>query len=721
MNRVLVAHTPLGATWWATRLQGHEALSSLYEFRLELKSKEPGIDIQSMIGETCAVECQTSSSSVRYFSGLVISVAAKGRSGKEHWLYELTVAPKLWFASRRADFKIYQNLTVQAIADEVLQQNAINYEWRLKNSYKTWEYIVQYGETDLAFLLRLFGHEGIYFWFEHGQNGEKLILADHFSVHEPFAGYEAIPYYPPDVSRVDEDHFHTWYASRAAEPGRFVHTSYDFKHPYRNLETEFNDPRGHLFDQYEIFSYPGTYTESEQQYGQEYAAARLQGLQARQNVIVLEGAVRGALPGCCFLLRNHPVESYNREFTITQVEFRAQNNDYVGTSHAKEEEASFYAKVSAIPADLQYRTPPEKFKMPRAHGPDTAVVVGPPGFEIHTDKYGRIKVHFHWDRYGKKDGQDSCWIRVSSPWAGTSTGTVSIPRVGQEVVVGYEHGDPQRPLVTGCVFNAQQAQSWGLPANKTQSGLMSRSTPGGGPKNFNAIRFENATGKEEMWVHAERDRKQEVKNDDSLWVGGNQTVTIDGNETIEIKGNRAETVHGNETIAITGNRFKAVSGNELVDIKGNRVEKVKGKRVEIVEGHRHGIVSGGEVVRIESGRVEIVGGNRTVKAAGNIVFSTPKTLTITGTEKVVINSASFTLNAPDWHDHGYFHIENYGLALSFKGVEIGSTFFECFIKVIDFGDTILTKDDVIIKIREAQAALETKIFNLLFSTFTSFM
>jgi type VI secretion system secreted protein VgrG len=265
MNRILVAHTPLGEDWWAVGLQGNESLSSLYEFRLELKSKNPDIDIQAMIGETCAVECKTDLlSSIRYFSGLVIAAMAKGKSGK-YWLYELTIAPKLWFASRRADFKIFQNLTAQGIADDVLQRNAIlNVEWRLNNSYKTWEYIVQYGETDLAFLLRLLGNEGIYFWFEHGQDGEKLILGDHFNVHEPFAGYETIPYYPPDASYVDEDHFNAWSANRVAEPGKFVQASYDFMHPSENLKAESSDPRGHLFDQYEIFSYSGAFTASEQ-------------------------------------------------------------------------------------------------------------------------------------------------------------------------------------------------------------------------------------------------------------------------------------------------------------------------------------------------------------------------------------------------------------------------------------------------------------------------
>ncbi|MCL1824620.1 MAG: type VI secretion system tip protein VgrG [Betaproteobacteria bacterium] len=545
MNRVLTAHTPLGKTWWATSLQGGEALSSLYGFRVELKSKRSDIDTQALIGEVCSVACEGNLVAVRHFSGLVIDAAAKGRVD-DHWLYELLIAPKLWYASRRADFKIFQNQTVQAIADQILQQNAIHYEWRLKGSYRIWEYIVQYGETDLSFLQRLLGHEGIYFWFEHTPGGEMLILGDHFSTHVPFVGYESIPYYPPDASRVDEDHFHAWHASRIPEPGKFVHTNYDFKHPSQDLQTEFSDPRGHLFDQYEIFAYPGTYTEGERQpYGQDYAMARLQGLQGEQESIVLEGAVRGVIPGCCFRLTKHPLEKQNREFLITQAEYRARNNDYESTSRSQEEESGFYARITAIPVERQYRQPSWEIKMPRARGTDTAVVVGPPGSEIHTDEYGRIKVHFHWDRYGKKDGNDSCWIRVSYAWAGSNFGGICIPRVGQEVVIDYEHGDPQRPLVIGTVYNANQMPPWVLPANKTQSGLMSRTSPGGGVDNTNAIRFEDAKGKEEMWVRAERNRRLEVKKDESTWIGNDRTQQVDGKHVEQVRKDIAVTSGAN--------------------------------------------------------------------------------------------------------------------------------------------------------------------------------
>jgi type VI secretion system secreted protein VgrG len=572
MNRVLVANTSLGKTWWAVSLQGSEALSSLYGFRLELKSKKSDIDTQSLIGEACSVACEGNLRAIRHFSGFIVNASARGKVD-DHWFYELLIAPKLWHASRRADFRIFQNQTVQAIADQILQQNAILYEWRLKNSYKTWEYVVQYGETDLAFLLRLFGHEGVYFWFEHNPDGEKLILGDHFSTHEPFGGYAAIPFYPPDASRVNEDHFHTWHASRVPESGKYVHTNYDFKQPSKDLKAEFTEPRGHLFDQYEIFAYPGTYVEPEQQFGQDYAMARLHGLQTEQDTIVLEGAVRGVIPGSLFSLTKHPVQSHNREYIITRAEYRARNSDYEATGRSRSEEASFYARVSAIPGDRQYRLPPGEIKMPRAHGPDTAVVVGPPGSEIHTDEYGRVKVHFHWDRYGQKDGNDSCWIRVSYPWAGSGFGGIQIPRVGQEVIIDYEHGDPQRPLVVGRVYNAKQMPPWSLPANKTQSGIMSRTSPGGGADNTNAIRFEDAKGKEEMWVRAERDRRLEVKRNESTWVGNDRTQQVDGQHVEQVK----------KSIAVSSgaNISHTAGGGILLEAKTKIVFKVGGSSIEM--------------------------------------------------------------------------------------------------------------------------------------------
>jgi type VI secretion system secreted protein VgrG len=248
-------------------------------------------------------------------------------------------------------------------------------------------------------------------------------------------------------------------------------------------------------------------------------------------------------------LTRHPVVSLNREYMITRAHYVATNSDYEGAG--KGDEAYFNVRIEALPVDRQYRST-QKTPKPRTRGPETAVVVGPAGSEIHTDQYGRVKVHFHWDRYGKKDGEDSCWIRVSYPWAGSKFGGIHIPRIGQEVIVDHEYGDPDRPFITGRVYNAKQMPPWDLPANKTQSGLMSRTSPGGGTDNTNAIRFEDARGKEEMWVRAERNRRLEVKNDESTWIGNDRTQQVDGNHVEQVR--KEIVVNGGANIAHTAGK-----------------------------------------------------------------------------------------------------------------------------------------------------------------------
>ncbi|MDR2093417.1 MAG: type VI secretion system tip protein VgrG [Azoarcus sp.] len=599
MHRVLIAHTPLGETWWATNLEGDEALGALYTFYLSLKSNNSDIDCQALIGEMAAVELEAQRGIRRYFSGQIVNVSAQGQRG-EHWAYEAVIAPKLWHASRRSDFKIWQNLTVRDIATEVLGNNAIRFEWRLKYNYKTWEYLVQYGETDLDFLSRLFAHEGIYYWFEHGKRGETLILGDHFTTHEAFGGYENIPFYPPDEARADEDHYFGWHAAREPEPGRFMHRDYDFKRPWKDLTTEYYDPRGHLFDHYERYFYPGNYTEPDD--GRSYAAARLETLQRKQDVIALDGRVRGAIPGCRFTLRNHPRADQNRELVITKAHYEIANNDYEGAS-GTDDGAHFRVEIEALPANRQYRTEhsPEK---PRAHGPETAVVVGPAGSEIHTDQYGRVKVHFHWDRYGQKDGRDSCWIRVAYPWAGVNFGSIHIPRVGQEVIVDYEYGDPDRPIITGRVYNARQMPPWDLPANQTQSGILTRSSPEGMYSNANAIRFEDAKGREELWLHAERDQRIEVENCENHSVGANRNKSVGNDESTSVGRNRTQQV-GGKHVEIVDKDIAVYSQT------GNIVTTALAKSIKL-EAAEHIVfkVGGSAIIMNADGTIQIYGAQR---------------------------------------------------------------------------------------------------------------
>jgi len=446
-HRLIQAHTPLNDALWAVSITGREALSSLYHFTVRFKSDSPDLDCQAMIGQLCALELETDQNGKRWLSGQMVDFAATGQEGR-HWVYEATVSPKLWHASHRADFRIWQDKTVPDILDQVLSENAVRFDKRLKLEYKTWTYLVQYRETDLNFILRQLEHEGIFFWFEHAEDGETLVLADHFTSHPDCPSYGTVPYYSGVQTRPDQDHFDGWRLTRRVETGRLIHSDYDFENPSSDLTTEYADPRGHAFDQYERFHYPGDYIDTK--HGNQYAANTLDRLQGAQETVHLSGRVRGAAPGHCLTLSEHPRADQNRHLTLTAVSYDIADNDYEATESSNT--TRFRVEVEAIPADRQFR-PPLSTPKPRARGVETAVVVGPSGEEIHTDEYGRVKVHFHWDRYGQKDGKDTCWIRVASPWAGSNFGAIHIPRIGQEVIVDFEHGDPDRPTTVGAPSN----------------------------------------------------------------------------------------------------------------------------------------------------------------------------------------------------------------------------------------------------------------------------
>jgi type VI secretion system secreted protein VgrG len=565
-------------------LSGREALSSLYRFTVQFKSASPDIDCQAMIGERCAVELETDRRGQRWLSGQMIDFAAVGHEGR-HWVYEATLAPRLWHASRRADFRIWQNQSVPDILYQVLGENAVRFDMRLKARYKSWTYLVQYRETDLSFICRQLEHEGIFFWFEHAADGETLVLADHLSAHPVFPGYGSMPYYSGLQTRPDRDHFDAWRLTRRVEPGRLIHTDYDFERPAADLTTEHADPRGHLFDHYTRFHYPGDYIDPGD--GSQYAANTLERLQRQQETLHLSGRVRGAAPGHRLTLTEHPRADQNRELTLVAVSYDIADNDYEGAAGSTA--SRFRVDVEALPADRPFR-PPLATPKPRTRGVETAVVVGPPGEEIHTDEYGRVKVHFHWDRYGQRDGTDTCWIRVASPWAGSNFGAIHLPRIGQEVIVDFEHGDPDRPIITGRVYNAEQMPPWPLPANQTQSGILTRSSKGGAPGeglrdgagDANALRFEDKKGAEQVWFHAQKDYLTEVENDESKWVGNDRHKEIDRDETTQVHRHRTETVDGNETITIHQNRNERVDLDEKVDIGDNQtfiVGKTRTKRV----------------------------------------------------------------------------------------------------------------------------------------------
>ena len=580
MPRVIEAITPLAPDDLIFHaMKGVEALSTLFDFTATLVSKQIGIAPKTLLGKDITVSIETENSGPkRYLSGVCTRFALIGRHNEYH-VYQATLRPWLWLASRRSDSKIFQQKKAPAIIEEVLGQYGFPIKRALSGSYRLWDYCVQYHETDFNFVSRLMEHEGIYYYFEHNAGTHTLVLCDGLSSHKPLSPRSGINYFGIDAGAdAREEHFYTWRPREEIDPGEYLSDDYDFTRPKAELATKNKRLVGHTFDAWERYSWPGGYTDVGE--GETYAKARREGLQSEQTRASGEGNFRGLAPGYLMTLARCPRADQNAEHLIVGVTYNLQSNAHGMAADAAEGVELVFTTLSQ-PSAVPYR-PQLLTHKPKSQGPQVAVVVGPPGEEIYTDEYGRVKVQFPWDRYGQNDQHSSCWMRVSHPWAGSHYGAIHIPRVGQEVIVDHIDGDPDYPLITGRVYNADQMPPWALPDNKTQSGILTRSSKGGAvgagkkaePGDANAIRFEDKKGEEQLWLHAQKDQLTEVENDETKWVGRDRRKTIDRDELNHIQRDRTETVDRNETITVHGQRDEEVDKNETIRIHQNRTETV---------------------------------------------------------------------------------------------------------------------------------------------------
>ncbi|MDR2990720.1 MAG: type VI secretion system tip protein VgrG [Burkholderiaceae bacterium] len=660
MSHTFIAHSALGDQLQFRHLEGHEEMGRLFHFDVDLLSDSDSIDPKSLLGTDLTVEIDLTtkaSGGTRYLSGQVTAFKFAGRDG-DFYAYRAVLEPWLWLATRRSDFKIFQNMKVPDIVQEVLAPYGFVVDDKLCKSYRTWEYCVQYGETDFQFISRLLENEGAYYYFAHQMGSHHLVLADDLGSHSPLPnGPTTIPYYPGTRSAHvhDEDFFDSWNALQNIASGKFAADDYDFKKPKALLDTKQTEPAGHAQDSWEIYHWPGGYTEVDD--GNNYAQVRIEQQKAQRETIHGLGNARNLAPGYLFNLDKYPRADQNQRYLITAADYLFTENVQRSDGGSADSPTTYRLGVDAVPSSvLPWHSQPLTRK-PHTAGPQTAVVVGPPGEEIWTDQYGRVKVQFFWDRYGKMDQNSSCWIRVSSSWAGSNYGDIYIPRIGQEVIVDFLNGDPDYPIITGRVYNAMQMPPWDLPANKTQSGIKTKSskngTPGDGMKNSpgtaNAIRFEDMAGSEQLWLHAQKDQPTEVENQEDKWVGADRNKTIDGNETNVIHKNRTETVDLDETITIHGNRTETVDKNEDITIHQNRTELVNlNEDVTIGQNQTHTVVLD---------RTRKVGVNESITIGSNRT----KSVRLTETDTIGILQAE-TIGIARLQNVGLAKMTNVGLA-----------------------------------------------------------
>ena len=641
MPRVFKAITPLGDSLMFSKLDGREQMSRLFEFNLEMVSESKSLDLRSMIGKDASIEIEIQGGGTRYLSGQCVRMAQIGREDR-HYLYRATLKPWLWYATVGSNNRIFQDKTAPDIIKEVLSSFPFPFVPRLTASYRTRNYCVQYQESDFQFVSRLMEEEGIYYYFEHASGVHTLVLCDGIAAHSPLPGYATIPYIGRDaVAMADEEHVDYWEPSFQVVSGDYDSDDYDFTKPKADLITKELNPKGHPNDNFPHYEWPGGYKEMVD--GEHYAKARIEELQAGFERCNGETDARGMAPGYLFTLKSCPRADQNREYLVIGVNYEFKENAYA-TQDGDRLGTAFRFRAESQPSSVPYRA--ERLTArPRTLGPQTALVVGPKGEEIWTDKYSRIKVQFHWDHLGKKNENSSCWIRVASPWAGSKWGMLHIPRIGQEVVVDFEGGDPDYPLVTGSVYNADQMPPWGLPEHATASGLKSHSSKEGGPANFNELRFEDKKDQEQIYLHAERNLDEVIEADHSENVGNDRLSRIGHNETRAVKGhdhamiggqqslvvmrNQDVSVHGNQEVSIKGkaalsigiNRVSTIAVNDILTVGANSIGSIGGKRKVGIAGKDQLIVQGDQQAVVFGKRNTMIAGKDTTTAGGAVTYA----------------------------------------------------------------------------------------------------
>lgn len=562
-SRLLTVKTPLSGTSELVLgdFQCSEGLSVLFDMQLGLAARNPNIELKQMIGQAVTVSLQLSnaagSSDARYFHGYVTHFAHTGTDGGLA-TYTATVRPWLWMLSRRVDSRIFQDKNVQDILSAVFSQYSklSSYEFRVSRTLKPYSYCTQYRETDLHFALRLMEQEGLFFYFEHTKDGHKLIVTNDSVNAKPIDGQVALRYAKSEAFD-DEGVVTQWVAQRQLASDTVSMKTFDYKVPNARRYVSGDTPieQGDV-DHYEVYDYLGLHGFDSPDRGEELARFRLEALAASGKSFSGASNARTLAPCRYFELTDHydPGSSAqeNSQFLLTAVRHHGVNN-----YQSNEGAASYSASFQCIRKKIPYR-PALSVHRPLIAGPQTAIVVGPKGEEIYTDQLGRVKVQFHWDRLGQRNQSSSCWVRVGQPWAGGGFGGVQIPRIGDEVVVSFLDGDPDRPLIISRVYNAQNMPPWKLPDNATQSGILSRSTKGSSG-NANAIRFEDKQGQEELWLQAERDMRTEVENDELRVVGNDHRWSVGNNHTFNVKVDHVSNTGNNQTVGV-GSAFSMLVG-----------------------------------------------------------------------------------------------------------------------------------------------------------------
>jgi len=551
-SRLITVSIPAHPDFLFDAMQGTDGLSALSDYTVRLLHRSRQVDVQSLLGKSLTITIKTASAA-RYIHGVIASVTQAGQEGEvnRYFAYEARVVCWFWLATHKKAFRIYQNQSVPEIIREVLEPYGYAFRFELAEQYAPRIYCVQYEETDFQFVSRLLEAEGIHYYFLHEQDHHTLVMSDEVYSHKPVGGYEYVTYFAEDrLTMPQQDYMTHLTVHQDLRPGRYVTDDYNFMMPNADLSACQQIGPDYTRNAAEVYEWPGNYGDRE--LGERYARQRMQEQHHMRDIRRLRSTARGVVTGALFHLLCGPRTEDNREYLVLSTRYDLKESNYHSVRSAEEAaqhgcRCVFHLTVQC--ASLPFR-PPRTTPKPRTQGPQTAVVVGPEGQEIWTDQYGRVKVHFYWDRYDNKDENSSCWIRVASGWAGSHFGAMQVPRIGDEVSVDFINGDPDHPIITGRVYNAAKMPPWKLPENATQMGIYSRSSPDGHARSANILRFEDKADHEEVYVHAQKDCNIKVRNNYSKRINVNKIESVGHNKGIEVTNNYYEVIGGDMALFV---------------------------------------------------------------------------------------------------------------------------------------------------------------------------
>jgi len=611
--------------------EGEERVSDLFRFELGVLTDDPAFSMDSLLNKPVVVSMNLHDDTDRNFHGIINHIDEVETRVDGHSLYRATMVPWTWLLTLFNDCRIFQNKSVPDIVEQVFRDRGFtDFANRLNGSYSPREYTVQYRETDFNFISRLLEEEGIFYFFEHTVDKHTLVMADQPSAFVDCPSQSTAAYDTTAGLWQDVDVVLGLRRTRQIRVGKVTENDYDFKKPRTSIDADLDSAR-----KGEFYEYPGKYTQRDE--GSRYARIRLEEQEVRLLTITADTNCRAFCPGFKFTLTGYYRDEANIAYNLLAIQHRAANNTYISADH--EDNFTYRNTLEAIPASIPYH-PPRHARRPFIQGSQTAVVVGKSGEEIWVDEFGRVKVQFYWDRAGKMDENSSCWIRVAQLWAGKGWGAIFTPRIGQEVIVDFLEGDPDRPIITGRVYNADQTVPYALPGEQTKSTIKSMSSKGGG--GFNEIRLEDKKGSEQVFVFGQKDEDIRIQNDAKEWIGNDRSMIVIRDQMEKVGRDKHDNIVRDQIEKVGRDHHLDIEGKEAIKIVGSHSKTVTGDVIEVFQANQSTQVTQAIYIKGMNIVIEAMTG-MSLKVGGNFITIDSSGVTILGT-MVNINSGGAALS-----------------------------------------------------------------------------